>query len=163
MPLVNDIHSRLNETRVERIVPEDGVYCVQVDLRAAGAEGRAVAIAGSRHAMGGQQFGTGSTLLDLRPLRRVLGFDGAAGTMTVEAGCEWPEVIDGYLSLQGEDARWGIAQKQTGADRLSVGGSVAVNGHGRGLTMRPLIADVQAFSLVDADGEVHVCDRTAEP
>ena len=159
MPLVNDVHSRLNETRVERIVPVDSVATVVREVRAA--EG-AVAIAGSRHAMGGQQFGTGSTLLDLRPMRRILGFDGAAGTITVEAGCEWPEVIAGYLSLQGEDARWGIAQKQTGADRLSVGGSVAVNGHGRGLTMRPLIADVEAFTLVDADSEVHVCDRTAE-
>ncbi len=161
MPLVNDVHSRLNATRVERIVPVDAVDTVVREVRAAGAEGRTVAIAGSRHAMGGQQFGTESTLLDLRPLRRILGFDGDAGTITVEAGCEWPEVIAACLAA--DDPRWGIAQKQTGADRLSVGGSVAVNGHGRGLAMRPLIADVEAFTLVDAEGEVRVCDRTAEP
>jgi FAD/FMN-containing dehydrogenase len=157
MPLLNDVHSRLNETRVDRIVPVDSVAAVVREVRAAGAEGRAVSIAGSRHAMGGQQFGTGLALLDMRPLRRVLGLDETAGTITVEAGSEWPEVIAECGS------RWGIAQKQTGADRLSVGGSVAVNGHGRGLTMRPLIADVESFTLVDADGEVLTCSRTAEP
>jgi FAD/FMN-containing dehydrogenase len=162
MTLVNDVHSRLNETRVDRIVPVDAIETVVREVRAARAAGRAVAIAGSRHAMGGQQFGTGLVLLDMRPLRRVLGFDGEAGTITVEAGIEWPEVIDGYLALQGEGARWGIAQKQTGADRLSVGGSVSVNGHGRGLTMRPLIADVEAFTLVDAEGEVRTCSRGTE-
>lgn len=157
MPLVNDVHSRLNETRVDRIVPVDSVAAVVREVRAAGGEGRAVAIAGSRHAMGGQQFGTGLALLDVRPMRRVLGFDGEAGTITVEAGIEWPEVIAGCGS------RWGIAQKQTGADRLSVGGSISVNGHGRGLTMPPLIADVESFTLVDADGEVRTCSRGVEP
>jgi FAD/FMN-containing dehydrogenase len=157
MTLVNDVHSRLNETRIDRIVPVDSVDAVVREVRAAGAEGRAVSIAGSRHAMGGQQFGTGLVLLDMQPMRRVLGFDAAAGTITVEGGIEWPEVVAGC------DSRWGIAQKQTGADRLSVGGSVSVNGHGRGLTMRPLIADVESFTLVDADGEVRTCSRTADP
>ncbi len=156
MPLVNDVHSRLNETRVDRVVPVDAIETVVREVRAARTAGRGVAIAGSRHAMGGQQFGTGLVLLDMRPLRRVLGFDGEAGTITVEAGIEWPEVIAAC------DSQWGIAQKQTGADRLSVGGSVSVNGHGRGLTMRPLIADVEAFTLVDADGEVRTCNRGTE-
>jgi FAD/FMN-containing dehydrogenase len=131
------------------------------EVLAAGAEGRAVSIAGSRHAMGGQQFGTGLALLDVRPMRRVLGFDAEAGTITVEAGIEWPEVIAACLAE--DNPRWGIAQKQTGADRLSVGGSISVNGHGRGLTMRPLIADVESFTLVDADGEVRTCSRTVYP
>ena len=161
--LVNDVHSRLNETRVDRIVPVDSVEAVVREVRAAGAEGRAVSIAGSRHAMGGQQFGTGMALLDVQPMRRVLDFDAEAGTITVEAGIEWPEVVAGCLEKEGDGSRWGIAQKQTGADRLSVGGSVSVNGHGRGLTMRPLIADVESFTLVDADGEVRTCSRRVEP
>ena len=32
--------------------------------------------------------------------------------------------------------QWGIVQKQTGADRLSLGGALAANVHGRGLTLR---------------------------
>ncbi|HEV8580700.1 MAG TPA: FAD-binding oxidoreductase [Thermoanaerobaculia bacterium] len=162
MPLVNDVHSRLNETRVERIVPVDSAAAVVAAVREARAAGRAVSIAGSRHAMGGQQFGTDTVLLDLRPLRRVLAFDPEAGTVEAEAGIEWPELMAGYLALQGEHG-WGIAQKQTGADRLTLGGSIAVNGHGRGLALRPLIGDAESFTLIDADGEVRRCSRSEDP
>jgi sensor histidine kinase regulating citrate/malate metabolism len=49
----------------------------------------------------------------------VLNFDRKRGIIDVEAGIEWPGLIDGYLNLQTEDRQlWGIAQKQTGADRL---------------------------------------------
>jgi len=167
MPWVNDVHSRLNETHVDRIVPVDSAAAVARALREARAAGRAVSIAGSRHAMGGQQFGSDTVLLDTRPLRRVLAFDPERGTIEAEAGIEWPELIAGYLEaqaqIQGQEPRWGIAQKQTGADRLTLGGSIAVNGHGRGLTLRPLIADVESLALVDAAGEVRRCSRTVEP
>jgi FAD/FMN-containing dehydrogenase len=163
VPLVNDVHSRLNETRVERIVSVDSLAAVVGAVRQARAAGRSVSVAGSRHAMGGQQFGADTVLLDMRPLRRVLAFDPQAGTVEAEAGIEWPELIDGYLALQRDGGGWGIAQKQTGADRLTVGGSVAVNGHGRGLTLPPMISDVESLSLVDADGEVRRCSRAEEP
>jgi FAD/FMN-containing dehydrogenase len=164
MPLVNDVHSRLNETRVDRIVPVDSVADAMHAVREARAVSQTVSIAGSRHAMGGQQFGTDTLLLDMRPLKRVLAFDAEAGTVEVEAGIEWPELIDGYLACQrASGPQWGIAQKQTGADRLTLGGSIAVNGHGRGLTMRPMIADVESLTLVDADGEIRRCSRTENP
>jgi FAD/FMN-containing dehydrogenase len=163
MPLVNDVHSRLNETRVDRIVPVGSVADAVRAVGEAQRAGLAVSIAGSRHAMGGQQFGTGTLLLDMRPLKHVLTFDAEAGTVEVEAGIEWPELIDGYLDRQRGGPQWGLAQKQTGADRLTLGGSIAVNGHGRGLTMRPMIADVESLTLVNADGEVLECSRTENP
>ena len=46
-----------------------------------------------------------------------------------------------------------------GADRLTLGGALAANVHGRGLRLRPIIDDVAAFTLVDAAGAVHRCDR----
>ena len=59
------------------------------------------------------------------------------------AAIQWPELID-YLHKEqaGDAAPWGIRQKQTGVDRVSIGGSLAANIHGRGLTMRPFVADV---------------------
>lgn len=51
-------------------------------------------------------------------------------------------------------------QKQTGADRLSLGGALAANVHGRGLSFRPIVQDVEAFTLVDARGEALRCSRT---
>lgn len=113
--------------------------------------------------MGGQQFGAGTVLLDMRPMRQVLNFDPVAGTVECGAGIEWPELIDGYLSRQADGSGWGIAQKQTGVDQLTVGGSVSVNCHGRGLAMQPLIEDIESLTLVDSEGEIRRCSRTEEP
>jgi FAD/FMN-containing dehydrogenase len=59
----------------------------------------------------------------------------------------------------GPSKKWGIRQKQTGADRLSIGGALSSNIHGRGLTMRPMIDDVESFTLIDANGDLKTCSR----
>ena len=105
--------------------------------------------------MGGQQFATNGTLIDTRALNRILHFDQEQGIIEVEAGIQWPQLVN-WL----QPRRWGIRQKQTGADRLSLGGALSANVHGRGLRMRPIIGDVEAFTLVDAEGEVRRCSRT---
>lgn len=77
---------------------------------------------------------------------------------------EWPELIDGYLALQrGNHQAWGIAQKQTRADRLTIAGTIAANAHGRGLQMKPFISNVESFVLVDAEGTSRKCSRTENP
>ena len=70
--VVNDVHSRLNETRVNRVVSPDSVAAIQAVVRQARAEGRAISIAGGRHAMGAQQFGTDTILVDTVRLDKVL-------------------------------------------------------------------------------------------
>src|SRR5262249_41553715 len=86
------------------------------------------------------------------------------GIMNVEAGIEWPDLVDAYLKLQTGDGQvWGIAQKQTGADRFTLAGTVAANAHGRGLTMKPFISDIESFVLVDATGTALTCSRTENP
>lgn len=160
-PVVNDVHSRLNATRVDRIVPVSTVDEVRQAVALAAGLGKPVCIAGGGHAMGGQQFATGGVLLDTRPLRRTCELDAARGLVTVDAGMHWPELIERLLAMQaGQREQWGIAQKQTGADRLSIGGAIAANIHGRGLTRRPFIADVESFLLVDARGDVKRCSRS---
>src|SRR3989442_3306611 len=53
--VVNDIHSQLNSTRVDRVgKPASGDAVVQL-VQSARQEGRPLSIAGGRHAMGGQQ------------------------------------------------------------------------------------------------------------
>jgi FAD/FMN-containing dehydrogenase len=158
--VVNDVHSRLNETRVNRIVTPGSVQEVQEIVAQARKEGRAISIAGGRHAMGGQQFGTDTILLDTGKLSRVVAFDKKNGFLTVQAGIRWPELLE-YLEReqQGKWPQWGIRQKQTGADRLSIGGALAANAHGRGLRFKPMISDVESFTLVDARGKVLTCSR----
>jgi len=159
--LVNDIHSQLNPTKVLGIAQPRSLEDVQGIVRTARKDRTVISIAGGRHAMGGQQFGTDTLLIDVRKLSRVLNLDRKTGILEVEAGIEWPELIDGYLALQkGERQGWGIAQKQTGADRLTVSGTMAANAHGRGLTMRPFVSDVESFVLVDGTGTARACSRT---
>lgn len=157
---VNDTHSGLNRTSVSRILEPRTVEDVARVVRRSRSEGRPLAIAGGRHAMGGQQFLTGGTLLDMRGLNRVRGFDEERGLLEVEAGIQWPDVIRAYLTRPGGmHSPWGIRQKQTGADRLTIGGAVAANIHGRGLTARPFVGDLESLEVVTADGEVVTCNR----
>lgn len=162
--VVNDIHSQLNRTRVDRVVTPKSLREVQAAVREAKSLRKSLCIAGGRHAMGGQQFGTGTVLVDMRQLNRVLDFNLEKGTMEVQAGAFWPGLITEYLRQQeGQGEQWGIAQKQTGADTLSIGGTLAANAHGRGLTMAPFISNVESFTLVNADGELVICSRRQNP
>jgi FAD/FMN-containing dehydrogenase len=162
--LVNDIHSQLNSTRVLEISQPHSLEDVQSIVRTARKDRKLISVAGGRHAMGGQQFGTDTLLIDIRKLNRVLKLDHKRGIVEVEAGIQWPELIAGYLSLQnGDDQTWGIAQKQTGADRLTMAGTIAANAHGRGLKMKPFVSDVESFVLVDATGTPKMCSRTENP
>jgi FAD/FMN-containing dehydrogenase len=69
--------------------------------------------------------------------------------------------VHGLIAMQqGRAAAWGIIQKQTGADRLTLGGALAANVHGRGLALKPIIGDVESFTLMDADGKLARCSRT---
>src|SRR5689334_24056142 len=96
----------------------------------------------------------------MRGMRRVLARDSERGVVDVEAGIEWPELIDELVRMQDGRARqWAIVQKQTGADRMTIGGALAANVHGRGLRYRPIVQDVESFTLVDATGTVTTCNR----
>src|SRR6202166_119175 len=159
--LVNDIHSQLNSTQVLGILQPRSLEDVQSIVRSARKDRKIISVAGGRHAMGGQQFGSDTLLVDIRKLSQVLNLDRKRGIIEVEAGIEWPELIDRYLTLQNGDRQsWGIAQKQTGADRLTMAGTIAANAHGRGLKMKPFISDVESLVLVDAAGVARTCSRT---
>lgn len=158
---VNDTHSQLNTTRVDRIVAVSSEEMLRTALADARAEGNAVCIAGGRHAMGGQQFATGAVLIDMRAMNRIVALDVERGVVEAEAGIQWPELVDGLIKIQeGAPTQWGIIQKQTGADRLTLGGALAANVHGRGLTLKPIIGDVVSFILMDADGNLRTCSRS---
>jgi FAD/FMN-containing dehydrogenase len=157
---VNDTHSALNRTRMARVLEPRTTDDVAAAVAQARRRGEPLAIAGGRHAMGGQQFLAGGTLLDTRRLDGVRWFDRGRALLEVEAGTTWPDVIRGYLALQrGAAPAFGIRQKQTGADRLTIGGAVAANIHGRGLAAAPFVADLEGLEIVTAQGDVVRCSR----
>src|SRR5215212_5169278 len=124
--LVNDVHAQLNATVVRRILRPASVDDVREAVLKARAAGRVIAIAGGRHAMGGQQFGAELDLLDMTGLDRVLDCDRERGEVEVEAGIMWPALIAWLHTIQdGQPHPWGIIQKQTGADWLTLGGALS--------------------------------------
>ena len=159
--VVNDLHSQLNATRVDAIVKPRTLEELRTAVMRASAAGKSVCVAGGRHAMGGQQFGDAAVLIDTRALNRFLSLDAESGMIDAEAGIQWPELLEQLGAAQeGQASQWGIYQKQTGADRLSIGGALACNAHGRGLTLKPIVQQVDSFDLLDATGEICTCSRT---
>lgn len=159
--LVNDRHSGLNPTIVTEVAKIDSLESIRVTIHRARRKGQAISIAGAGYAMGGQQFLSNDLHLDTRKLNRILHFDMASGLIEVEAGIHWADLIPQYVKLQqGSPNQWGIAQKQTGADHLSLGGALSVNIHGRGLHLPPLVSNIESFQLVDSNGELKRCSRT---
>jgi FAD/FMN-containing dehydrogenase len=114
--------------------------------------------------MGGQQFGTGTVLIDMRGLQRVCAFDEERGLITVAGGIQWPALLAFLETAQRGRARpWGIYQKQTGADRLTIAGALSCNAHGRGLTLPPMVGQVESFVLMNDSGDDVTCSRTCHP
>ena len=157
---VNDVHSQLNRTRVrELLTPRTRDELAQI-VRSASQKALPISVSGCRHSMGGQQFAKESICIDTRSLDRVISFDRERGLIEAEAGIQWPKLIRTYLDAQAGSAKqWGIAQKQTGADTFTLGGSLSSNVHGRGLAMKPLISNVESFTLINADGKSMRCSR----
>src|SRR5688572_8303311 len=154
MPVVNDVHSRLNESRPRSVVRPRSIVEAIASGRLAVRRGETMAIAGGRHPTGGQQFAAGSLLIDTTARERVIAFDRQRGLGEVEAGIQWPALHAALARAQpGDPGRWTFRQKQTGADHFTLGGSLSANIHGRGLAMPPFVEDIEAFTLIDARSE----------
>jgi len=162
--LVNDVHTGSNPTYVHQVVKPRSIKEIQEIVRRARAERKSISIAGGRHSAGGQQFGAGTILIDTSALDQVVHFDPKNGIIEVQAGIKWPALINYLHSTQlGSSIQWAIIQKQTGADQFSLGGALSSNIHSRGLTLKPIISNVESFLLVNADGNLVRCSRKENP
>lgn len=113
--------------------------------------------------MGGQQFAAGSLHVDTTGLDRVLQSDSSKGLLTIEAGAQWPAIIAATHAMNEQGTAWGIRQKQTGVDDVTLGGSISANAHGRGMLMQPLGGDIEELTLVRPDSSVVVCSPSRNP
>ena len=162
--LVNDVHGQLSAQRVFAIVRPESPDDVLKAFAQAKSEEKNVCIAGGRHSMGGQPFAQDGVMIDTRKLARVLSFDTEKGLIEVEAGIMWPQLLEHLNTVQrGLPQHWTFSQKQTGGDRMTIGGSLSSNIHGRGLTLPPFIADIESFRIITAAGNLLTCSRTQNP
>lgn len=158
--VLNDIHSQLNQTEVLKVARPRSLSEIQKIVNEAKEKKIPVSVAGGRHAMGGQQFASNSVHIDITGLDRVLDTDPVKGLLHIEAGADWPKIIEASHAMQTETGKtWGIRQKQTGVDSVTLSGSISANAHGRGLLMQPLGDDIENLTLVNAEGKVMFCNR----
>lgn len=163
---LNDEQSQLNPTRVHQVLLPRSLGELCSSLKTAIRQGRAISVAGGRHSMGGQQFGSDNLHLDMTCFNRVISLDRQRGLVTVESGIQWPELIGDLHRRQVDlnsccsEQPWTIRQKQTGVDAVTVAGSLAANMHGRGLAFPPFVNDIESFDLLNASGEVRHCSRS---
>ncbi len=161
---LNDVHSRLNATTVNRVLQPQTTREVIDAVRLARREKLNISISGARHSMGGQQFAQGALHLDMRSMNRFLELDPVKRLARVEPGITWPELLTALEQAQsGRPEFLTIRQKQTGADELTLGGAVSTNIHGRGLAWRPFVADIESVTIVDGNGEVRHLSRESQP
>jgi FAD/FMN-containing dehydrogenase len=162
--LVNDVHGQLSAQRVFAISRVETLDDVNKAFALARSEERNICIAGGRHSMGGQPFAQDGVMIDTRKMSKVLAFDTERGLLEVEAGIMWPQVLDYLLTAQrGVEKPWTFSQKQTGGDRMTIGGSLSANIHGRGLTLPPFVGDIESFKILSAAGNLLTCSRTQNP
>src|SRR6185369_6587176 len=107
---VNDTHSQLNPTWVSKCIRPRSIGEVLELVREARAQAQSLSIAGGRHAMGGQQFLSYGTLVDMNDLNKVINFDSVQGLVEVEAGLTWPDLITYLRERQHGSLQWTIAQ-----------------------------------------------------
>jgi FAD/FMN-containing dehydrogenase len=161
---VNDVHSRLTPTRVREILRPTSRAELLSELRRSLRFSGGISLAGGRHSMGAQAFGTDSIHFDLTGVKQVGDLDSVEGIIEVEPGAYWPDLMATLEARQeGEDFPWCIRQKQTGADQLTLGGALASNIHGRGLTFAPFVQDIESFTLLTATGDEIRCSRAENP
>lgn len=159
--LLNDIHSKLNETNVHSVQYPESIQDLKDAIVFAKQNDLAISISGGKHSMGGQQFGANTVNLDMSNYKKIFNFDREQGFIEVESGIQWPDLINWLIQNQKDDEKpWGIRQKQTGADNLSLGGALSANIHGRGLSLKPMVGDVESFTIINAAGDLKTCSRS---
>ena len=111
MVLLDDVHSQLNPTHVDRVLRPTSVDDVRAAVAEAVRRSTPLSISGGRHAMGGQQFASGALHLDMTGLADVVDTDAERGLLHIGAGATWPRIIAAAHALRGSDGRAGSASR----------------------------------------------------
>jgi FAD/FMN-containing dehydrogenase len=159
-PGIVDDASHLNQSQMRVIKVAGDLTAVEVQLRGvlqdAKMRGKKVAIAGSRHTMGGQTIYPQGISVDLSQFRQMT-LNPTTKILTVQSGATWAQVIP-YLDRHG----YSVGVMQSNND-FSVGGTMSANAHGWQPDRPPFASTVESFRLMLADGTVVKCSRQQQP
>jgi FAD/FMN-containing dehydrogenase len=152
--------SHLNPTPMRVVAVPSGLTAAQMQLKSvlkqAQYQGKKVAIAGSRHTMGGQTLHPNGIALNMRGFNQMR-FNPATKILTVQSGATWAQIVP-YLNQYG----YSVAVMQSNND-FSVGGTLSANAHGWQNDSSPFASTVESFRLMLADGSIVTCSRDQNP
>ncbi|NJK71013.1 MAG: FAD-binding oxidoreductase [Thermales bacterium] len=129
---------------------------IQETVQLAKDEKKKISMSGARHSMGGQNAFDNSIHLDMREFNNIQ-YNQEDQTVTVQSGATWKS-IQNKLSKHNRSV-----QVMQDSNIFTVGGSIAVNAHGKDPNFSTLIHTVNEFQLVNAEGELITCSRTENP
>lgn len=116
-----------------------------------------ITVHGKRHSQGGQSLREGAASIDLDMMQSLV-IDEARQEASVDAGATWDHLHQALARHKG--ARMAPLVHQS-SPYFSVGGSLAVNCHGRDPRQGPVAASVQALTLLMADKSVRTVARNS--
>ncbi|RXZ79808.1 FAD-binding oxidoreductase [Paenibacillaceae bacterium] len=145
--LITD-YSRLHPVKVERVATGREQSQLVKLVQEAREKGLALSIAGQRHSQGGHTYYKDGIVVDMTSYNKILKLDTAGKTIRVQAGATW-EAIQHVINPHG------LAVKTMQSQNIfTVGGSISVNAHGRDIRSGSMIASVESFRLLTAEGKI---------
>jgi FAD/FMN-containing dehydrogenase len=127
-------------------------------LQSGEAGDRSLAAFGNGRSYGDSCLSQTGTLVDMRPMNRILDFDPATGTLRAEAGTMLSDIID-HVVPHG----W-FPAVVPGTRFVTLGGAIANDIHGKNHHRRGSFGcHVTGLTLLRSDGTVRNCSREANP
>ena len=146
--LTLDDVSRLNETKINRIIRVQDSSHIQEGLIYAIKHGLKVSIAGKRHSQGGHVVNKNGVVLDMTDFDKILDINPKKQTITVQTGISWAQIQEAVNP-------YGLAIKVMQSSNIfSVGGSISVNAHGRDPRYGPLVETINQMKIMLFNGVV---------
>lgn len=136
--------------QIDRIITPNNIQELQNAIRTAK---KPISVAGGRYSQGGHIAAINGTVIDTRKLNKIINFSIEQKLITVQAGATWHEIqkfIDPHnLSVN-------VMQSY---NDFTIGGSLAVNVHGRQLSNGQIIETVKSIVIMLADGTLIEANR----
>lgn len=116
-----------------------------------------ICIAGQKFSHGGQTMLDSSIQFDMKNFNKIINLDTINNLITVESGCTWDQ-IQTLLDQQ----NLSVAEMQSYRN-FSVGGSVCVNCHGRGMQYGTIADTIQSLKIITSDGKIYLTSLSMYP
>lgn len=116
-----------------------------------------ISIAGQKFSHGGQTMYDQSIYFDMGKFNRIISLDPINNLLRVESGCTWAQIQDVLDPLN-----LSIAEMQSYRN-FSVGGSISVNCHGRGMKYGTIADTICSLKVMTADANIYQTDLNTYP